>query len=95
MKKHMNRHKWVRGAEGLDKQPSTVSKVNRRLACEASTFPGSRLHVFIAHSRHSSSPKDHELTKLQPPNDFKIRNSDDLHVKILLQYFELIGKHCG
>ena len=59
------------------------------------TYLGSRLHVFIAHSRHSSSPKDHELTKLQPPNDFKIRSSDDLHVKILLQYFELIGKHCG
>ena len=58
-------------------------------------YGSSRLHVFIAHSRHSSSPKDHELTKLQPPNDFKIRNSDDLHVKILLQYFELIGKHCG
>ena len=36
-------------------------------------------------------PKDHELTKLQPPNDFKIRNSDDLHVMILLQYSELIG----
>ena len=48
--------------------------------------------IFIA---HSSSPKDHELTKLQPPNDFKIRNSDDLHVMILLPYFELIGKHCG
>ena len=36
-------------------------------------------------------PKDHELTKLQPPNDFKTRNSDDLHVMILLQYSELIG----
>ena len=53
------------------------------------------LRLVQGHSRHSSSPKDHELTKLQPPNDFKIRNSDDLHVKILLQYFELIGKHCG
>ena len=58
-------------------------------------YTTSRLHVFIAHSQHSTTPKDHKLTKLQPPNGFKIRNSDDLHVKILLQFFELIGKHCG
>ena len=49
------------------------------------------LHTLDTHGpqKITSSPK------LQPPNDFKIHNSDDLHVKILLQYFGPVGKHCG
>ena len=51
-----------------------------------STYPSSRLHVIVV--THSPFSKDHELIKLQYPNDFKIRNSDDLLVKILLLYLE-------
>ena len=41
------------------------------------------------------SQKGHELIRLQHPNDFEIRNSDDLHVKILFLDFEITGEYCG
>ena len=54
--------------------------------------PLSRLHVIIA---HCPSSKDHELIKLSHPNGFKLRNSDDLHVKMLLPIAEIMGKYQG
>ena len=50
----------------------------------------SRLHDITAHSPFS---KDYELIKLQHPNNFKICNSDDLHVKLSLLDFEIMEKH--
>ena len=52
----------------------------------------SRLHIINAHSPFS---KDHELIKLQHPNNFKTCNSDDLHVKMFLPDFEIVGKYRG
>ena len=59
-----------------------------RRFCSSTMEGGSRLDVIIAHSPFS---KDHELIKLQRPNDFRICKSNDLHVMILLLEFETMG----
>ena len=61
---------------------------------EINSARGSFHAVWLARCTHSPSSNDHELIKLQHPSDFKIRNSDDLHVKILLLEFEMMGKCC-
>ena len=83
----MSSHSSVSPGHGTfaARHPVCYQKMSERVS-------GSQLHVIIAHAPFS---KDRELIKVKHPNDFRIRRSDDLHVKILRLEIEILGKYRG